>query len=123
MPASRDSDLDPAALLPAILRLGENLCDALDAGDLEAVERITTERGAMIERLNAQAASVRAGTDWAAYGTALREQHHRLAQRMQAQETRLNDRLGEARAFRVAKQRYGPADTGRSRFLNKNLHG
>ena len=110
------------SLLQSIYALGEEMCLALERDDLDAFFALLAQRTPLIERLATYASPAEVGPDWEKLADALRQQQHRLAGVLAAQEQRLSDALGGLRKQRTARQRYRERPV-RARFLHKNLHG
>ena len=103
----------PIPLLNAIHTLGEHMCAALDADDVEAFATFARERGQLVEQLGRYRHPSELGPGWEAAAAALARQHVALDAAMCACEARIEGALGGLGRLKEAHRSYGaPSATG-----------
>ena len=109
-----------STVLDGLYDLGERLCLALEAGDLDAVVRLVEERGVLVEQLQRFAHPSEAAPDWQARAVALKQQHQAIVEAAAAHEQRLAAALEALGHVKHARARYHERPS-RAPILNKNL--
>jgi hypothetical protein len=108
-------------LLQTIHAIGESLCDALDAGDLEEVARLTAERQAALDELVAAPRPEPLPPSWAEMGDTLAAQNRRLSARANECTRDLSATLAHTSQRRKAHASYGAASPRQERL--RTVHG
>ena len=107
-------------VLDALYGLGERLCLALEAGDIDAVVRLVEERGVLVEDLQRFAHPAEADPDWRKHAAAFEQQQRAIVEAAAAHEQRLEAALEALGHVKRARARYTERPT-RTPILNKNL--
>jgi hypothetical protein len=108
-------------LLQTIHACGEALCDALDAGDVDEVARLTAERQAALAQLTAAPRPSPLPATWADMGETLTLQSRRLAELSAERERELSAELERASQRRKAHASYGTSGPPAGRL--RAVHG
>ena len=109
-----------STVLDGLYGLGERLCLALEAGDIDAVVQLVEERGALVEQLQRFAHPTEADPAWQAQAAALQAQHEAIVEAAAAHEQRLEAALEALGHVKHARARYHERPS-RAPILNKNL--
>lgn len=109
-----------STVLDALFSLGERLCLALEAGDVDTVVRLVEERGVLVEDLQRFAHPAEIDPDWRQYAAAFKQQQRAIVEAAAAHEQRLAAALEALGHVKHARARYGERST-RAPILNKNL--
>ena len=109
-------------LLDGLYALGERLCLALEAGDVETFACLMQERGALVERLQSFAHPADVDPDWQQHASALQQQHHAIVKAATARKEQFEEALEALGHVKRARARYHKRPA-RASILNKNLCG
>jgi len=109
-----------STVLDGLFSLGERLCLALEAGDVDAVARLIEERGVLVEQLHRFAHPADADPDWQELAAAFGQQHHAIVEAAAAHEQRLEAALEALGHVKHARARYNERPS-RAPILNKHL--
>ena len=109
-----------STVLDGLFSLGERLCLALEAGDVDTAARLVEQRGVLVEELQRFGHPSEADPDWQAQAVAFQQQQQAIAEAAAAHEQRLEAALEALEHVKRARARYG-ARPGRAPILNKNL--
>lgn len=104
-------------LLERLFGLGQRLCHAFEAGDVDAACRLVEERGTLLEALQSCPPP---GAALRRQAAALAQQHHAIAAAAAAHEQRIQAALEALGQARQASAQYASRPV-RPPILNKNL--
>lgn len=109
-------------LLQTICDLGERMCTALGADDLDTFFGLMQERSLLVEELKAYESPADVDPDWRHTAAALEAQHKVLAEAMAAQEQRVGEALSALHRYDTARDSYTAPDSPSS-ILHRDVRG
>lgn len=108
-------------LFDAVYEIGQRMCAALDAGELELFFELVHERGTLLESIQNSVQPAEIDPEQRRrMGAALAEQQQQLVTAAAAQHRRLGEALVEIERFKSARQQYRQQPRG-GRILSEHL--